>query len=73
MNNELKQEIRNREEFLTAVIKRNELTEIDLDAEAEKIKRKESRLSARKRKIIVEAVEFRRLTEEMKRIAEVTE
>lgn len=73
MNNELKQEIRNREEFLAAVIKRNELTEIDLDAEAEKIKRKESRLSARKRKIIVEAVEFRRLTEEMKRIAEVTE
>ena len=73
MNNELKQEIRNREEFLAAVIKRNELTEIDLDAEAEKIQRKESRLSARKRKIIVEAVEFRRLTEEMKRIAEVTE
>ena len=73
MNNELKQEIRNREEFLAAVIKRNELTEIDLDAEAEKIKRKESRLSARKRKIILEAVEFRRLTEEMKRIAEVTE
>ena len=73
MNNELKQEIRNREEFLTAVIKRNELTEIDLDAEAEKIKRKESRLSARKRKIILEAVDFRRLTEEMKRIAEVTE
>ena len=73
MNNELKQEIRNREEFLAAVIKRNELTEIDLDAEAEKIKRKESRLSARKRKIIIEAVEFRRLTEEMKRIAEVTE
>ena len=70
MNNELKQEIRNREEFLAAVIKRNELTEIDLDAEAEKIKRKESRLSARKRKIIVEAVEFRRLTEEMKRISE---
>ena len=73
MNNELKREIRNREEFLAAVIKRNELTEIDLDAEAEKIQRKESRLSARKRKIIVEAVEFRRLTEEMKRIAEVTE
>ena len=73
MNNELKREIRNREEFLAAVIKRNELTEIDLDAEAEKIQRKESRLSARKRKIIVEAVEFRRLTEEMTRIAEVTE
>lgn len=73
MNNELKQEIRNREEFLAAVIKRNELTEIDLDAEAEKIKRKESRLSARKRKIILEAVDFRRLTEEMKHIAEVTE
>ena len=73
MNNELKQEIRNREEFLAAVIKRNELAEIDLDAEVEKIKRKESRLSARKRKIILEAVDFRRLTEEMKRIAEVTE
>lgn len=73
MNSELKQEIANREAFLSAVIKKNELSEIDLAAEAEKIGRKESRLSARKRKIVVEAVEFRRMTEEMKRIAEVTE
>lgn len=73
MKSELQQEIANREAFLSEVIKKNELSEIDLAAEAEKIGRKESRLSARKRKIIVEAVEFRRLTEEMKRIAEVTE
>jgi len=73
MNSELIQEIRNREAFLSEVIQKNELSEIDLAAEAEKISRKESRLSARKRKIIVEMSEFRRLTEEMKRIAEVSE
>lgn len=69
---ELEQEIANRKKFISEIIKQNDLDKIDLSAESEKIKRKESNLSDAQRKLVLEVVEFRNLTEEMEKIAEAT-
>ena len=64
----MKGEIKARAAEMDRLIKRYDLGGIDLESEYEKIKRKESYLSARKRQIVIDIVEARKFDAEVSNI-----
>ena len=64
----MKGEIKARAAEMERLIKRYDLGGIDLESEYEKIKRKESYLSARKRQIVIDIVEARKFDAEVSNI-----
>lgn len=64
----IKYEIGQRKSEMDRLLKRYDLDKIDLEAEYEKIQRKESYLSAKKRQVVKEVVEARRFHNQVSEI-----
>ena len=70
IENALEREVKMREHEIRRLLKRYDLENIDLEAEYEKIQRKESYLSANNRRVVKEIVEARRMNKQITEIVQ---
>ena len=70
IENALEREVHMRENEIRRLLKRYDLENIDLEAEYEKIQRKESYLSAKKRAVVEDIVRARRMNKQITEIVQ---